>query len=80
MRIEQADPWSVVAVDEAGLALLSAAFGDASAGLAPDAPVCVEGYMLVAVPGFAECLHDEQAKRVAWKRLKAARHPGNPLG
>ena len=78
--IEQADPWNVVAIDEASAALLAQSFGKASASLAPDAPICVDGYTFVAVPGFAECLHDEQAKRVAWGRLKAARHPGNPLG
>ncbi len=67
--IEQADPWSVVGIDETSVALLAAAFGQASAQLAPDAPICVDGYTLVAVPGFAECLHDMQAKRVAWTRL-----------
>ncbi len=78
--IERVDPWSVVAIDGTSAALLALSFGKASAPLAPDAPMCVDGYTLVAVPGFAECLHDEQAKRVAWGRLKAARHPGNPLG
>lgn len=79
-RIERIDPWSVAAIDDASVALLAAAFGEASAPLAPDVSVRADGYTLVAVPGFAECLHDEQAKRVAWGRLKAARHPGNPLG
>jgi hypothetical protein len=80
LLVERTDPWSVVAIDEASVSALAAAFGKESASLAPDAPVCAEGYTLVAVPGFAECLHDAQAKRVAWRRLKAARHPGNPLG
>jgi len=73
------DPWAVVAVDELGIVALQGAFGDQSAMLAPDKPVEACGYTLVAVPEFAACLDDQPAKRVAWTRLKAARHPGNPL-
>ena len=77
--IAQADPWAVVAIDEPAIAALQAAFPPASQALAPDAPATALGYTLVAVPGFAECVDDQPAKRVAWARLKAARLPGNPL-
>lgn len=78
--IAQGDPWSVVAIDDASVAALQKSFPPESSRLYPDAPVEVpEGYQLVAVPGFSACLDDQAAKRVAWNRLKAARHPGNPL-
>ena len=79
LYIERVDPWAVVAIDEPAIEALRRAFGDESASLSPDRPVEARGYTLVAVPGFAACLHDQQAKRVAWHRLKAARHPQNPL-
>ena len=72
------DPWSVVAIDDASARMLAAAFGDEAADFAPDAPVTVRGYRLVAVPGFEECLKDKGAKRVAWGRMKAAAHPQSP--
>ena len=75
-----ADPWSVIAIDEDSIVALKQTFGGAAAGLAPGTPIQVDGgYQLVAVPGFAECLGDDAAKKQAWVRLKAARHPGNPL-
>lgn len=78
--VAQGDPWAVVAIDDAAVQELKAGFGAEAERLFPDAPVDVAlGYRLVAVPGFAECLDDMDAKRVAWHRLKAARHPGNPL-
>ena len=46
---------------------------------AGDVPASVTGYNLVAVPAFADCLDDMEAKRIAWMRMKAAVHPGNPL-
>lgn len=79
--ILEADPWSVVAIDDAAIDALRAAFGAESGGLQPGKPLQAGGgYTLVAVPGFAECLDDQSKKRVAWGQLKAARHPGNPLG
>ena len=77
--IEGIDPWAVVAIDEPAIEALRRAFGGESPPPLPDKPVEARGYTLVAVPGFAACLDDQQAKRVAWRRLKAARHPRNPL-
>ena len=74
------DPWAVLAIDDESFAALRAAFALDADALAPDAPVTVAGYTLVAVPGFASCLDDADAKRIAWHRMKAAKHPGNPLG
>lgn len=74
------DPWAIVAIDDASTDLLREAFPPESQKLFADAPVTVpEGYRLVSVPGFAQCLDDREKKRTAWNRLKAARHPGNPL-
>lgn len=79
--ILESDPWAVVGIDGPSIEALRTAFGGESEQLAPGTPVLSGGgYLLVAVPGFAECLDDQAAKRVAWNRLKAARHPGNPLG
>lgn len=78
--IMQGDPWAVAAIDDAVIRELRSAFEPEAEKLFPDAPVDTAlGYRLVAVPGFASCLDDMDAKRVAWHRLKAARHPGNPL-
>ena len=77
--IHEADPWTVVAIDDESIAALRAAFGSESAALAPDAPVEACGYTLVAVPGFASCIDDQDAKRVAWARLQAAKHPAKPF-
>ena len=78
--IATCDPWAVVAIDEPSEELLKRAFPPESQALRPDAPVAVpEGYLLVSVPEFAQCLDDLPLKRIAWNRLKAARHPGNPL-
>ena len=77
--IEKIDPWSVVALDESAIDELRHAFGEHSSALQTDNPVQVCGYTLVAVPDFESCLEDEEQKRIAWKRLKAARHPKNPL-
>ena len=74
------DPWSVMAIDDASIEKLRRAFGLHADELAPDCPAVVAGYMLVAVPGFAACLDDLETKRIAWHRMKAAEHPGNPLG
>lgn len=79
--ILEAGPWAVVGIDGPSIEQMRSAFGEGSARLAPDAPVSTwDGCVLVAVPGFADCLDDPEAKRVAWNRLKAARHPANPLG
>lgn len=79
--ILESDPWVVVGIEDASIQALAAAFGGESAQLKPGTPVHAGGgYLLVAVPGFAQCLDDDDAKRLAWHRLKAARHPGNPLG
>lgn len=75
----EADPWSVVAVDDVSIEALREAFALDEKQFAPDKPVTVTGYRLVAVPAFAECLDDQDAKRIAWCRMKAAAHPGNPL-
>lgn len=78
--IMRADPWSVVAIDDAAIDALRDAFPPASQGLKPDEAIDVaQGYCLVAVPDFAECLDDDAAKRIAWNRLKSARHPGHPI-
>ena len=78
--IYEADPWSVVAIDDDSIAALKEAFGGEAAQLSAGTPVQAGGgYTLVAVPAFAQCMGDQDAKRVAWNRLKAARHPGNPL-
>lgn len=78
LAVHECDPWDVVAVDEQSVAKLKAAFGEAALSFAPDAPVEARGYLLVAAPGFEECLHDQAAKRVAWGRLKAAAYPKVP--
>lgn len=75
----EADPWAVMAIDDTSIAALREAFGLADQQFAPDVPAEVTGYTLVAIPGFAECLDDPDAKRVAWTRMRAAVHPGNPL-
>lgn len=78
--IMRADPWSVVAIDDAAIDAVRSAFPPASQALEADKPVDVaQGYRLVAVLGFADCLDDDAAKRIAWNRLKAARHPGHPI-
>ncbi len=77
--VMRADPWAVVAIDDESIRALAAAFKLTYSEFGPDRPAAVLGYTLVAVPGFATCLGDNQAKRIAWHRLKAARHPGNPL-
>lgn len=76
----ECDPWSVIVIDEASLDAVRSAFSFEADAFACDVPAQAFGYAFVAVPGFAECLGDEGAKRVAWQRMKAARHPGNPLG
>lgn len=76
--VHERDPWSVVAVDDASIDALRAAFDIGEENFAPDAPTIECGYTLVAVPGFANCLQDQTAKRIAWERLKAAKHPGSP--
>ncbi|MGN0039169.1 MAG: hypothetical protein ACI36Y_08595 [Coriobacteriales bacterium] len=69
------DPWAVVALDDASGELLYEAFAAEAAGFGPDSPVEACGYMLVAVPGFADCFGSQELKRLAWGRLKAAEHP-----
>ena len=78
MLVHRFDPWSVVAVDEESVEALKAAFAKEAADFGPDHPTMVRGYRFVAVPGFAQCLEDQEAKRAAWQRLKAAQHPGAP--
>lgn len=75
----ECDPWALMAIDDASIAALRAAFSLETQDFDADNPACVAGYKLVAVPGFATCLDDQDAKRVAWQRMKAAAHPGNPL-
>lgn len=78
LAVHKCDPWCVVALDEQAINELKAAFGEAALSFAPDKTVEARGYLLVAVPGFEECLHDQAAKRVAWGRLKAAAYPKVP--
>ena len=73
--IFEIDPWAVVAVDDASIYTLKAAFGNEAEKLAQDSPVEVCGYNIVAVPGFEDCLNSYEAKCVAWTRLQAAVHP-----
>lgn len=75
----EVDPWSVMAVDDASIEALRVAFSLDEQQFAPDAPITITGYRLVAVPAFAECLDDQDAKSIAWRRMKAAAHPANPL-
>ena len=75
----EADPWSVIAIDDASINALRSAFDLAIQDFAPDVTAQAIGYRLFAVPGFAACLDDADAKRVAWARMQAAVHPGNPL-
>ena len=79
LSIFESDPWSVIALDSAAIEALREAFAFSPGQFAADIPASVAGYTLVAVPGFAECLDDEREKRVAWNRMKSARHPDNPL-
>ena len=74
--IHEIDPWSVVAIDEESIAVLRAAFKLESGDFCADKPANACGYNLVAVPEFADCLQDQNKKRIAWGRLKAAQHPG----
>lgn len=74
-----ADPWAVMAIDDPSIAALRRAFDLSEERFAPDKPAEHAGYRFVAVPGFAACLEDPNAKRVAWGRMQAAAHPGNPL-
>lgn len=78
--VRSVDPWSVVAVDEESIDTLCRAFSDEEGieDFSVDSPALVCGYTFVAVPGFEACLDDLDAKRVAWGRLKAARHPKSP--
>ena len=73
------DPWCVLAIDNAAVEALRMAFGVDAGQFAADKPAQVLGYTFVAVPDFSNCLDDQEAKRVAWRRMKAAAHPGNPL-
>lgn len=75
----EVDPWTVMAIDDASVDALRDAFSLDAQQFAADMPVTVTGYRLVAVPAFADCLDDQNAKSIAWGRMKAAAHPGNPL-
>lgn len=77
--IFERDPWSVIAIDDVAVNALRQAFGLDHNVFSPDRPARCSGYLLVAVPGFVECLDNQDAKRVAWQRMKVAAHPGNPL-
>ena len=76
LTIHKIDPWAVVAIDDKSIAALQRTFCKESKDLKPDQTACACGYTLVAVPDFAACLDNKQAKAKAWARLKAARHPG----
>lgn len=76
LTIHKIDPWAVVAIDDKSIAALQRTFCEESKDLKPDQTACACGYTLVAVPDFAACLDNKQAKAKAWARLKAARHPG----
>ncbi len=78
LAVHECDPWDVVAVDDGAIQALKDAFCDEASQLAPDNPVEVRGYLMVAAPDFEGCLQDQAAKRVAWGRLKAAAHPQAP--
>lgn len=75
----EADPWAVMALDADSIDALREAFSLSIDDFAVDVPVNVAGYELVAVPDFADCMGDQDAKRVAWRRMHAAAHPKNPL-
>lgn len=75
----ESDPWCVLAIDDEAADALRAAFGLNAVDFSADLPAHACGYILIAVPGFVECLDDAAAKRIAWNRMKAAVHPGNPL-
>lgn len=75
----EADPWAVMAIDDASIEALRDAFSLSDDDFAADVPINIAGYELVAIPGFADCMEDQDAKRVAWKRMHAAAHPKNPL-
>ena len=75
----ESDPWAVMAIDDASVDALRKAFDLEIRDFSADIPANVVGYNLVAVPAFAACLDDMEAKRTAWTRMKAAAHPGNPL-
>lgn len=77
--VHEVDPWCVVALDDAGIEALRDAFAPDVALFAPDEPAEAHGYKLVAVPGFEACMDDQEAKRVAWRRLQAAKHPKRPV-
>ena len=77
--IYEVDPWAIVALDAKAINALRSAFGKQSASLKEDKPIEVCGYTLVAVLDFENCLDNEEQKRIAWGRLKAAQHPKNPL-
>ncbi len=73
------DPWSVIAIDDTSIEALRHAFELDREAFSSDNPAHRAGYTLVAVPDFIDCLDDQDAKRIAWQRMKAAMHPGNPL-
>lgn len=75
----EADPWSLIAIDDASIGALRRAFDLSERAFSADLPTCVNGYQLVGVPEFAACLDDPEAKCIAWSRMRAAAHPGNPL-
>lgn len=77
--IYQADPWSVMAIDDASICALRDAFSLSEDEFSVDNPIEISGYTLVAVSNFADCLEDQEVKRVAWERMKRAEHPKNPL-
>ncbi len=73
------DPWCAIAIDDKAIASLRQAFDLDDTQFGAGHPIQVCGYTFVAVPGFANCLDDTSAKRVAWGRMQAAAHPKNPL-
>lgn len=77
--IFELDPWCVIAIDDNAIRALRQAFEFDDSQFDVDYPAQACGYHLVAVPGFAGCLDDAEAKRIAWHRMQAAMHPKNPL-
>ncbi len=78
--IYEQDPWAVISIDDEALHALRSAFDLTAAEFDARTPCIVpSGVTLVHVPNFADCLEDDEKKRVAWNQMKAARHPGNPL-
>ncbi len=73
--VHTVDPWFIIALDDESILALHNEFGLNNDNFYADKPANICGYNFVAVPNFADCLNDQDKKRIAWGRLKAAQHP-----